>query len=335
MGTPMGLALRPRLVLTIAFALATVALAYGRMVNNHILLLAVMCAIWLQLAWLSRPGQKTGVPPVPPDSEATPGRFALLGLLAGLAYTIDLGAGPPLAALTVLLAIYRGRSLRLAALLIVCVVPSVALHHAINYSIGGTWKPANAVPEYLAWPGSPFHAGNMSGVWNHSGPGAFALYAVDLLFGKKGFVLHNLPLLMLVFLRPARRAEAWAALAMGAGVWLVYSAGSTNWSGACLTIRWFVPLLAPSFFLIALVLRDRPEVLGDLIVLSIGGGLLGTLAAWAGPWSERVVPGYWVIVALTIAVWLRRRFSAGTGAGNRLPAEGSPVPDTVEYPAAA
>src|SRR5207244_2580794 len=97
LGLPLGLPVATRLLLTASFGLSTVAWTYSRSVNNHVLLLAVAAAIWLQLAWLSRCAE-----------ECTPGRFALLGLLAGLAYTIDLGAGPPLAALTFLLACYRG-----------------------------------------------------------------------------------------------------------------------------------------------------------------------------------------------------------------------------------
>jgi hypothetical protein len=334
LGRPLRLTLPTRLLLTASFGLATVALAYSRSVNNHIFLLAVAAGIWLQLAWLARG-------PV----FHTAGRFAGLGLLAGLAYTIDLGAGPPLAALAFVLGCWRGRSFKLAAVFVLCALPLFAIHHGINYAIAGTWKPANAVPEFLAWPGSPFNPGNMSGVWGHSGLDHFARYALDLLGGKKGFLLHNLPLLLpvvvlpFVWLRVRERAELVVAGLSCAGVWLVYSAASTNYSGVCLSVRWFVPLLAPGFFLLALVLREVPSTRTDLGVLTAGGAILAGLAAWAGPWAPHMVPGYWFVVGGTVLAWgvlrLTRRSSGGTATDSRSPGADSRAPGTGESRAAA
>jgi hypothetical protein len=334
LGRPLGLGIPARLLLTASFGLATVAWTYSRSVNNHILLLAVASAIWLQLAWLSRGA-----------AEQTPGRFALLGFLAGLAYTIDLGAGPPLAALTFLLACYRGKSVRLAGLFVACALPWALLHHGITFALAGTWKPANAVPEYLAWPGSPFHRGNMSGVWGHAGAGAFALYALDLLVGKKGFLLHNLPLLLalvtlpFILRRVRERAEVLTAATLCAAIWLVYSAGSTNSSGMCISVRWFVPLLAPGFFLLAVILRDLPATTRDLVVLSAGGLGMAGLAAWVGPWWPYLVPGYWFVVGGTLVAWggmhFTRRSSGDTATDNRRPGGDGPLPGTEGYPAAA
>lgn len=81
LGRRLGLSLSLRLLLTISFALATVALPYAQHVNNHILLLAAASGIALGVAGLR-------------EDRFSWGRFAGLGFLAGLAYTIDLGAGP-------------------------------------------------------------------------------------------------------------------------------------------------------------------------------------------------------------------------------------------------
>src|SRR4029077_5444813 len=70
------------LVLTATFAFGSLALPYAPHVNNHILLLTVAAAIC-----------EAAVRPGP----LTVRRAVWLGLLAGLGYTIDLGAGPPLA----------------------------------------------------------------------------------------------------------------------------------------------------------------------------------------------------------------------------------------------
>src|SRR5207249_11794468 len=76
------------------------------------------------------------------------------------------------------------------------VIYTLSLHDAlpiygVTYSVGGTWQPLNAVPEYLAWPGSPFTGKLATGSFNHDGIQGFVLYAVQLLIGKKGFLLHN------------------------------------------------------------------------------------------------------------------------------------------------
>src|SRR5439155_14738078 len=180
----------------------------------------------------------------------------------------------------------------------------VASHHALNYLIGGTWKPANANPEYLSWPGSPFDAGTMTGGWNHAGVSAFALYAVDLLVGKRGFLGHNLALYLGVpavllrlrsHSRKRRRGESpELALAMGwcVGVWLLYAATSTNYSGACCSVRWFVPLLAPGYYILAVFLRDHPRFRPDFVVLSVWGAAMAPLMWWKGPWMLRMVPQY-------------------------------------------
>src|SRR5262249_60133570 len=70
------------LVLTAGFALTGVALPYAEQVNNHVLLLAVAAGVC-----------EVAVRPGPWST----GRSAWLGVLAGFGYTIDLGAGPPLA----------------------------------------------------------------------------------------------------------------------------------------------------------------------------------------------------------------------------------------------
>ena len=93
-------------------------------------------------------------------------------MLAGLGYTIDLGAGP------VILALYcRSDSEfvepRTDGVGSLGARPADSANGSIlssgsapcpgwccimlsNYAIGGSFKPANANPEYFRWPGSPF-----------------------------------------------------------------------------------------------------------------------------------------------------------------------------------
>jgi hypothetical protein len=312
------LPLRMQLAVTAGFALGTLALVYVRYVNNHILLLGVTVPLLVCHVRLA-------------TSPARLGTLLALGTLAGFAYTIDLGVGPPLWLASLTLAAWRTRSLKAVAVIVLASLPWLAAHHIVNYATGGTIKPANAVPEYLAWPGRPFQT-NSTGHWNHSGAGQFVAYALQLLIGKKGFLGHNLPLLLTI---PAgwhllrRKSPYWPevlfCLGVSGGVWLVYAVGSTNYAGACCSIRWFVPLIGPGYFLLILFLRDVPGAAGDFAILSVGGmALMGT--AWPeGPWRLNLLPAHWPVLGLTLIAWgvyrwrLRRARPAATGQQNPLP----------------
>jgi hypothetical protein len=315
LGRAVGMALRLRLVLTGSFALATVALPYVQHVNNHIQLLGVTAALTLgvaQLASTTGQGQRGWL------------RYILLGMLAGLGYTIDLGVGPVvlLCTLTLILSqsyrrnmLPRSDSPSLLVRLSPCLIfglgalPWLLLHHALNYAIGGTLKPANANPEYFCWPGSPFGARNLTGSWIHGSPLSFLVYAASMIAGKRGFVGHNLPLFLifpaLAILwrrhREVRREVLWAA-GCCVGTWLLYAATSNNSSGQCCTIRWFVPLLAPAYYVLALFLQRYPGYRTDFLILS-GWGLLLVLMMREGPWIQHMVPFFWPIQAAALSSW--------------------------------
>jgi hypothetical protein len=310
-----GLSQSHRLLAIAAFGLGTLALPYSRSVNNHELLLGVTAALLLALDRSS---------------------YVWAGCLAGLAYTIDLGAGPAICAGAAGFAIvrmfgfwrtgsvsdWRSFAPDNAALtpsqmlyLFTAMVPWLILHHALNYHIGGTWRPANANPEYFRFPGCPFDATTLSGMWNHSSIFAFLAYAIDLLVGKKGFWGHNLPLLVALpglyalMVRPhRRRGIILLCMAWCVGVWLIYAAGSKNYSGACVSVRWFVPLIAPLMYAAMLSLRERPAMVRPLACLTACGIAMNCMAWWHGPWHERMIEGYWVLCAMGIAglMWQAR-----------------------------
>ena len=134
------------------------AATYAQYVNNHILLLGIAAACSPSLARLAeeaRPAQVSWT------------RLLGLGLLAGLGYTIDLGVGPVLLACAFAVVAFRCRRFRCLAVFLLAALPWLVLHHAVNYAVGGTFKPANAVPDYFQWPGSSFNVSNLTGGWNH------------------------------------------------------------------------------------------------------------------------------------------------------------------------
>jgi hypothetical protein len=308
LGRPLQLPCSLRLVLAASFALSTVALPYVRHVNNHLLLLGTAAALLLGLAWLSveaRAGQVSWL------------RLLRLGTLAGLGYTIDLGVGPVLLACTLALVAFRSRCLGAVAIFTLAALPWLALHHAVNYAVGGTLVPANAVAEYLHWPGSPFTTQNMTGALNHS-PASFLTYAAALLLGKRGFIGHNLPLFlalpgMVVLLRqrsPERPEVLFAGCWCG-GTWLAYALTSNNYSGLCCSVRWFVPLLAAGYYVLAVVLRRHPCYRGDFLILSAWGAVLGGIMWWHGPWIKHLVPFFWPVQAAALVSWIEWRAWCG------------------------
>ena len=299
----LGMAPPLRVALTASFALATVAATYTRQVNNHELFLGVAAPLMLNLVALAeetRAGRPSWL------------RLLLLGTLAGLGYNLDLGIGPVLLACGLLLIVYRCRRFAPVALLAAAVLPWLVAHHVLNYAIGGTFAPMNTVPEYLAWPGSPFNQDNMTGFLRHD-PVQFLVYSASLLYSKHGFLTHNLPLLLLL---PAlglasrlskMRAEVVFAICWCVGTWLMYAMFSNNFGGACCSIRWFVPLLAPAYFLIALFLQSRPSYRADFYVLSAWGAVLGVFMWRAGPWTVHMIPFLWPVQGAALASWLACR----------------------------
>ena len=323
LGVPLRLPLPLRMALTASFGLATVALTYSRHVNNHILLLAVAAALLLNLAWLAEEARMRRIPWL---------RLIGLGTLTGLGYTIDLGTGPVLLACTLGVVAYRCRSFRLLAVFVLAALPWLALHHAGNYAVGGTFRPANAVPQYLQWPGSPFTPQSMTGTWNHRSFGHFLTYAAALLVGKRGFLGHNLPMFLavpgiiaLLRWRTPELPEIFYAACWSGGTWLAYALFSTNYSGVSASIRWFVPLLAPGYYVLAVFLREYPAYRWDFLFLSGWGAVVAGLMWWKGPWMKRMVPLYWPLVAAALLSWaLCRALRGRREAGAPTPAAGNP-----------
>ena len=190
-------------------------------------------------------------------------------------------------------------------------------HHALNYAIGGTFQPANTVPEYFAWPGSPFNPSNLTGTWKHTFPDLL-IYASGLLVGRRGFLSHNLPLILalvaltrLPWRRLAESPEILFAGVVCVMTWLVYAMTSNNYSGVCASIRWFVPLLAPGYFVLAVFLREQPDYRRDFVLLSGWGALVAASMWWKGPWMKDMVPFFLPVQAAALLSWFVYRERRG------------------------
>lgn len=332
-GVRVGLSEANSGLLAMSFAFGTAALPYACHVNQHIVLLALAVLVLIDAHDLC-----AGI-----DSERKDRcRVARMGLYAGLAYGVDFGAGAPLATLTGLFVIRHRPSLKSLVIVSAAMLPGVMFYHGVNYAIGGSLMPANANVNYLHFPGSPFSVENATGGWKHENPLKFIMYGADLLWGKRGFFEHNAPLLLVIFAgfrlwkstHVSRSMLVFCVLWCGL-TWLTYASGSNNLSGACYSIRWFVPLLAPGYYLLAALLRERTELLPHFVLLSAWGMLMAGLGWWDGPWSVHMVPMYWFIVAAMSMSWgcltwrLHRRTSEGKVSRTISPLYPSPASDRL------
>ena len=274
-------------LITVSFGLATLAPVYSRQLNNQSLALAAVAAIFLLITSRQR-------------------HAVLLGFLAGITYALDLGTGPVLILATLIYVCLKWRNVNSLLLCVLGMLPFAALHHWLNYSIGGTIRPAGANPQYFDYPGSAFSAENMTGVFLRGSVWDLIEYAGGLLVGPKGFLLYNLPLLLLPFgavsawrMFPARRPELLLAALLCAGTWALYGVASTT-TGLSASIRWFVPLLAPAFYGLMLALQARPDLLDQFKILTKFGIILTAALFWVGPFRNPNPLTFWPIVALAL-----------------------------------
>jgi len=313
LGRRVGLPAGWRLAWLGGFALCTYAPTYTQFVNNHAMQLGVVagvCVLLTRLADATREGR-------------TPWAVLVgLGTLAGFGFNLDFGSGPLLVGAVFAAVAWRTRRAAPLFVFVLSAGPWVAAGVGINYAVGGGWKPLNMYPEHFDFPGSPFKAENLTGFLRH-GPLEQFLYAGGMLIGKHGFWNHNLPLLLAagagwrVLRRPfADRGELVALLGWCTTTWLLYGVLSNNMGGGCCSVRWFVPFLAPGFWLLARLLRDRPEFRPDFAALAAWGAVLAALMWWKGPWTLRMVPLMWPVVGAALLTWgvvVARRWRAGAG----------------------
>ena len=76
-------------------------------------------------------------------------------------------------------------------------------------------------------------------------------------------------------------------------------------------------MLAPAYFLLALLLKECPAYRKDFAVLSAWGMVLGVLMWWKGPWMQHMVPGFWPIQAAALTSWVVCRRRQGAAGGRR------------------
>jgi hypothetical protein len=287
-----GLANHISSILALTFLFSIVS-AYSCTVNTHILCMASICGSLVLIT----------------SGSITHLHFILLGLLVGFGYGTDLGTGPAIVVIIGLYVLIKWKFIYMLLFSLSAFI-LIALHHYLNYQIAGTIAPANSIPEYLNWPSSPFNESNMTGGIKSRSFIKFLLYSGDMLFGKKGFLLH-VPILLYSFFVAFRIIYRHIpeitivilSLAFGILVWGIYSLTSNNLSGTCISIRWFLPMIPFGYLIAALSLREYPHYIADILILGTGQFLLGLESIYYSCWWGGVLPFYWVIVGVTLLIW--------------------------------
>jgi len=235
------------------------------------------------------------------------------GACAGFGFTIDQASGAPLLALATVVVFLRTRGLTSTAIFLAGALPWVVAHLGVNYAVGGVLVPLNMVPEYLRWPGSPFDESNMTGVARHTLLGLVD-YLRELLIGESGFLIFNLPLLLAVvmgWLAVVRsvpdRLELATMIAWSVIVVAVYAVLSDNLGGFCLSIRWFVPLLVPGFWVLARLLVECPTLRIDFTVLAAIGFVVSGWSWPCGPWLMEEQPSILSLARAAVIAWIAVR----------------------------
>jgi hypothetical protein len=283
MGERLELTLAQTLLLAASFAFATLAPVYARYVNAHSLILATTS--WLMLGLIPPRNSAPGLTVSWPHAVG-------LGMLAGMSYAIETGTGPILVLGTFCYLIWKRVSWKSLVVFALAAFPWFSLHHGICYAVGHCWRPLNTVPEYFQWDGSPFSSANLTGGWMHENPADCLRYGLELLFAERGFISHQ-PVLwlagiafgLLLCRRVPETPELCLACFWCVATWGLYTAASNNHAGLCCSVRWFLPLLAPAFYALAVAIRHQPRLAVDLAVVSLWGMLLAPLAWREGPWQ--------------------------------------------------
>ena len=304
-GLRAGLDWTGALSLAASLALATLAIAYMQVVNDHIVVLAVASALILNMLRLVE-SQGTGTSQTP--------MVLAVGALGGFAYAVEQGSGTVLFVAAILWTAYRTRSLRALCLFALAAAPWVIAHHLAIYEIGHTLRPLAGVAAYVAFPGAAFTPADMTGVWTDRSLLKTIGYALGMLLGPRGFIGHNLALYLslvavcvLIARGDEQSPEVIFAGCYAGGTWILYSLLSSNYSGVCCSIRWFVPLLAPAYYVLARFLSVQPEYWPDFLILSGWGLLIGARIWWQGPWVAHFGFFYFPLQAAALLSWAAYR----------------------------
>ena len=263
---------------TLAFGIASPLLTYAVTFNNHSVAAGCVTAAWA-LALLERPGRATG------------GTRFLIGLLAGLAATIDLPVGGLTLAGLGLVEVVRGQ--RAAFGYALGAVGPLLLHGVLQAQVTGSPLPAEMYPGAFDYPGSYWLT--PEGQWIDPRPRW--QFGLDFLVGRQG-AFTVLPALWfgvvgLVAAITSGRGTRAAAIIVATSVlillgYYVWGVRRTDFAGSSFGVRHLLAIepLVYLFAILALTqIRPRSLVLAAFVGATLVGGVYAVAGAFE-PWSR-------------------------------------------------
>jgi MFS family permease len=290
-------------LLVLGFGFGSLLLVYGVTFNNHSVAAALVT--WsLALVLLEKPT---------PGPKGNRFRRLDVGLLAGLAATIDLPAGGVLLVGLGVWLTLRDRTIPLMYL--AGVVPPLLFHAVLQSRITGSPWPAEMYPEAFQYPGS--YWATAAGVWKETVPRW--QFGLELLFGPQGWLTVT-PILVFgavglgsVLIRPR---DPFGPLAWTVGgilvvllVYYIWGVRRTDYAGQSFGVRHLLAV-TPACFAFAVVAlgRARGPIAPVLFALLMMVGVAYALVGWSDPWKriesrERVSPTLQVLQRFVVYPW--------------------------------
>lgn len=166
-------------------------------------------------------------------------------------------------------------------------------HFLLNFPITGDLFPASMHPELFDYKNSPFASSNLTGASAAiNGLGGWWNYFWSMLFGKRGFFLHN-PILLLGLLcgfylcvKAKKEKTFYAALLLSVfSVIGYYSLFGKNYGGPAYLTRWLVLIIPPLFILVVEFVKHCRELF-DLLVFLVLVSAVWNMSAMAGVYDN-------------------------------------------------
>lgn len=268
---------KSRLQLTVALALGSLYFSWSATFNNHVLSAALLLfGLYFFLKEQPAVGNFWN--------------YLLAGLFFALAGVQDFTIMTFYACFGVYLFVrdaFQKEKLAYLLPILVTVLPTLW----INYVISGSIIPFYLVKEYYLYPEYPNLEGNLFTGMELKQGWDLVRIAIEFLFWKKGFLLHNpltllaIPLMGLVIIRKEKLwKEALVITISSLVVIIAYMLTSLDYGGFTYSIRWFVPLLPFWYlFLYPIFTQEHPKLqkaFSVLFILSVVIASVGLIDPW-------------------------------------------------------
>ena len=210
----------------------------------------------------------------------------LAGFLVSLGATIDIITGGVFFVL--FLAYILWIRLKRNSVIIFLIAASLPflLHCILNIQITGGIVPAQIVPKYFVYPGSPWSTQNLSGFLSHPDLTSLLTYAFHSTFGYSGFFSYSPVLLIFFFALPQIRhklKKEGVIIALATIILLgFYILKTDNYGGWSYSIRWWVPLIPFLLFFGSLYLQKQKsyKIFYLLLAISVVISAIGVINPW-------------------------------------------------------